>query len=232
MKGMPMRPEMAFATLRTRDPKTETRRLINPQPRAIEGGWAIHLPPVADYMFTTEIRPDVVARLCDYKIGERRRLLTTWAVNPKFDAMCPTEVSWWLSEPPSERDFRFWHAGMGAKPADVGKNRPGRFLPNAMRHLMPMVDITAVSAEPLGAFPATAATAEGLSLITKDGGRTWKFGIADYDGLPGNDDIGWNWTEWSENPVAAYTRLWENINGPGSWALNPWVWKIQFQRTP
>ena len=27
-----------------------------------------------------------------------------------------------------------------------------------------------------------------------------------------------------------YCKLWESINGPDSWALNPWVWVIQFNR--
>lgn len=32
------------------------------------------------------------------------------------------------------------------------------------------------------------------------------------------------------SPRAAYQKLWEQINGPGSWDANPWVWAVSFKR--
>jgi hypothetical protein len=73
------------------------------------------------------------------------------------------------------------------------------------------------------------AKAEGLKCISKDGGKTWKWGIPDSDGYPGNDDYGWPWQEWETSPKKAFEKLWRKINGDDSWESNPYVWVIKFR---
>jgi hypothetical protein len=35
---------------------------------------------------------------------------------------------------------------------------------------------------------------------------------------------------YGQNPCDWFHELWESINGPESWAANPWVWVVEFQK--
>jgi hypothetical protein len=62
---------------------------------------------------------------------------------------------------------------------------------------------------------------------------SWRDALAEgIDGpfVPGNDiDIDGNFYESGQKKaIDLYRSLWESINGPRSWELNPWVWVIEF----
>lgn len=74
---------------------------------------------------------------------------------------------------------------------------------------------------------AEEAAGAGLSCITKDG-KTLKYGLADRDGLPGTDNTGWPWDEWSTDPrVALEKMLWQKYRRMyGTSAAWVWVYRL------
>lgn len=228
MKGIPFMPEMAVAALRDVNPKTETRRLINPQPfnaatkleHFRERSWQATMPDpeIADLTLL------LGHHVCEYVTGERRCMLATWAVDREWDRLKPIGISAAVIENhPLHDELRFWHTGLGIpKPDWAGISRPSRFLPNHLRHLMPVFEIGDIRAERLNDISEADAKAEGIQKALPSAKCSWvyrDYSQANYDPF-----------EWFSSPVSSYRTLWEKINGAGSWALNPWVFVIQFRR--
>lgn len=108
--------------------------------------------------------------------------------------------------------------------------RPSIHMPRAYARIL--LRVTGVRVERLQDISADDAKAEGLARISKDQGRTYKYGVPDADGLPGVDDHGWPWQKWQLDPREAFHALWDSLNakrGHG-WTVNPWVWVIEFER--
>lgn len=110
-----------------------------------------------------------------------------------------------------------------------GKWRPSIFLPKwAWRIKTPLLSI---HPERLQEITEEDAIREGLTGITKDG-KLVKYGIPDRDGLPGTDNTGWAWQDWCVNPIDAFARLWDSINGKTyPWASDSYAWVYKFKKT-
>ena len=76
-----------------------------------------------------------------------------------------------------------------------------------------LLDIKAVRVERLQDISEADAAAEGLLYNTDHMGH-------------------WSGTgeRWYSTAREAFRDLWQSINGPDSWAANPWVWVVEFER--
>lgn len=54
------------------------------------------------------------------------------------------------------------------------------------------------------------------------------------EGIIGPHHLSSEWScgdsKWFSSTVKAFSNLWESINGADSWAVNPWVWVVEFKR--
>ncbi|MBX9636713.1 MAG: hypothetical protein K2Q45_04095 [Nitrosomonas sp.] len=161
------------------------------------------------------------------KSGDRLWVRETWQ-GPLFYDEIPED---WNSDKYKTPEYCHYKASDSCDFTDADDNFVERWSPSihmprwASRILLEVVN---VRVERLQDISEDDAIAEGLKAITKDG-RTIKYGIPDLDRYPGNDNHGWQWCDWNVSPVIAYKRLWESINGPESWDLNPWVWVVEFK---
>lgn len=113
--------------------------------------------------------------------------------------------------PPREMTLHpVWYEADGPAPdACNGKLRPGMFMPRWASRIT--LEVTGVRVERL------------QSISHED---AWDEGIR-----PGADGLySCPNASFAETPVDAYRQLWEHLNGPKSWAENPWVWVVCFRR--
>lgn len=89
------------------------------------------------------------------------------------------------------------------------------------------LEITGIRAERLNDISDRDAKAEGVERnVHLDGSWSSDDGWIHYINRAKNNDEGFP----AETARESYCTLWESINGPGSWAVNPWVWVVEFKR--
>lgn len=189
--------------------KTQTRRLVKPQPQFRNDHHA------------TDLR--ALLKHCPYgQPGDRLWVREAHSIGPGPGvALVPGETAGALRWPhvtyPADgavlrRDERWKGA--------FGKLRPSIHMPRWACRLV--LEVTEVRVERLQDISEADAIAEGIETSPS---------LA----FPGRDvfcdyRVPHDPAEWFGNPVDSYRSLWEQINGPDSWRANPWVWTVSFRR--
>ena len=215
-RGILFSPPMVRACLRAVDPKSQTRRLVTPQPDAlmpVEGkNWAmreIEWPADGKYDIGYQAaRGDgklfqVIP--CPHGVpGDRLWVREGWAVHKAFDSRPGGKLSldqvegvWYCADYDDHR------------PAPFGRYRSGRFMPRWASRLL--LDVVAVRVERLQQISLDDCYAEGCA-------------------RPNPVRTGSVVTE-TDNARGWYLDLWDSLNAKrgAPWSSNPWVWVVEFK---
>ncbi|MEW6479746.1 MAG: hypothetical protein AB1455_09875 [Pseudomonadota bacterium] len=186
MKARPMLMSAPMVRAILAGTKTQTRRVVKPQPQRVDGG-----VPFGDAPAWAHAEPGCAVMRCPYgKRGDRLWIREAWARTTVF----PGSEMVVYREGDNRTDY-----GGPWKPGIHMFRRDSRIT----------LDVTGVRVERLQDISVADAIAEGVNIHP------------DHHSKP---------RESIYSPVQAYRDLWESINGPGSWEVNPWVWVVEFKR--
>lgn len=203
--------------------KTQTRRAVKlrngqympPSEKADINGWRQML------------------RNCPYgKPGDRLWVREAWRTVAEADATPPRDLS---------EAHRLWFEVDVPHQAGAGKYRPPMFMPRWASRIT--LEITGVRVERLNDISEEDANAEGCERLHEDehgyvfrDDRDWKLcpkcgGTRLHDALGGGGGVIHDVDcRECDTYQKRFKHLWQSINGPDSWAANPWVWVVEFKR--
>ena len=213
--------------------KTQTRRVVRPQPVGIEEPEEGFMYCGDDGIVSGRQRYQTDAdggfyvdwvefpTRCPYGIpGDRLWVRETWAQHPMDEQDPPEHIimredgsNWWCHDPIKRGD-----KNSDCPPWNVSRWRPSIYMPRWASRIT--LEITDIRVERVQEISEEDAKAEGVRLnVDQDGKPLLK--------LTGARPI----REWTFKEH--FADLWDSINGkkPGrSWDDNPWVWVIHFRR--
>jgi len=185
--------------------KTQTRRVVKPQPPAGTREVGIyHYPSDRDcfYPFDGGSIIGGWAQHCPYgQPGDRLWVRETWGFNPDF---------------PGVHNQACYRADRGHE-YDGIRWRPSIHMPRTACRLV--LEVTGVRVERLQDISYEDAIAEGMF----DPGTIEST-------YPLTGETGEQLGRRLGHPQRSFAILWEELNGAGAWAANPWVWVIEFPR--
>jgi hypothetical protein len=208
--------------------KSQTRRMVNPQPDEKYEDASRWYPDLynkgTQWNFWGASGTDV-ENICGPEIGRRGRcpygipgdrlwVRETWWMHDDARAFGPGEGN--VTDADGQRRLVGYDATMDVESRDIAtgygcRKRHSLFMPRWASRLT--LAVKSVRVERLQDISEADAIAEGTT--------------------PGNvagHDVDIDGNVWNGAYRRAYAALWDSINGPGSWAANPWVWVIEFER--
>ena len=198
--------------------KTQTRRALKVQPTGTPHAGQASLTksmskPVFYAMWEEPAADGSTCCLCPYGVpGDRLWVREGHSIGPGPDVqLVPGEgagsLRWphvtYAADGAVERRDERWKG-------EFGKRRPSIHMPRWASRIT--LEVTGVRVERLHDISERDAIAEGAP--------GYEEGI---DAPPPDDEHEWSY-------LASFIRLWESINGPGSWDANPYVWVVEFKR--
>lgn len=187
--------------------KTQTRRIVMPQPKVSAAGnligeWLSR--PLGGLLLP---KPQDIVIHCPYgQPGDRLWVREAWRTTGDGGRCDDT--------PPRDlQPHRVWYEADGAAPADecVGKYRPSMFMPRWASRVT--LEVIGVRVERLQSISEADAIAEGIEQtpdgFSVDGGRHFHAASA----------------------RMSYASLWDSLNDARgyAWDGNPWVWVVEFK---
>ena len=204
--------------------KTQTRRVIKPQPQTIpqvpmplndfckemerltkEGNGMIH---------TSGAGKGLAFPLCPY--GQPGDLL--WVREKHYPRFVKGGIEGFKRHYPELHPWIYFASEPDYDTRGHGW-KPSIHMPKSAARIW--LQVTGVRVERLQDIHEDDARAEGIEYQNRINGGAWKC-YKDTAGI--SKDL-----LFCIDPSSSFRSLWSSINGPGSWELNPWVWVVEFE---
>ena len=185
--------------------KTQTRRVVKPQPKRTGDGvlmWDASHRGMRFGSVGMDVPPNLVAH-CPYGApGDRLWVRETFGIDDEDGSVL------YFADPGTAQDAEHARACDDRYP----RRRPSIHMPRWASRIL--LEIASVRVERLQDISEDDAQAEGIEYSERFEG--YCIGLAEHFN--------------SHDPRQSYFSLWEAINGAGSVAANPWVWVVEFRR--
>ncbi|MBR7747420.1 hypothetical protein [Undibacterium baiyunense] len=181
--------------------KTQTRRIITPQPQAVSEN------KIIDWEGDAKVLAQLLkqsGKECPYgQVGDQLWVRETWRTDDSLDSKAPSTFASWPVKYEADGKVLTHGAFHGNT---KGKTRTSIHMPRWASRIT--LEITGVRVERLQDISEEDAMSEGA--------------IGGHGAIPNY--------QYAATPVEHFKHIWESINGAESWEANPWVWVLEFKR--